>query len=1125
MISWNDFQYKNDGKETKAFEQMSYFLFCNELKIKNGIFRYKNQIGIETDPVEKNGKYFKKNGKYYGFQSKYYTKSIKDNKDKIIASIKKAKENNCKLNVMYIYINLEFSESKKTGEKEPEYKIEIESIAKDKGLEIEWRVPSYLEYQLSLPKNRYIYDIFFNTRIDIFKFKKEKNHIERINKKIYLKKLKEDNILLLTGISYCGKTYIANELAQYFQDDELYQIRKTSKIEEVMNFFSNEDGRKKILFLEDPFGNIEVEDSRENILKKIRDIIREINENQKIIITSRSDILLEIMNKNEIEECDIDKYKWNDLTEKNSDEVKKLWELYYGDSLESINVYKNISNELNKTMNSFQFGHIKNINCKIDTLENLKNKKLEEIMEIALIDSESIKNIIEKRGELSRVFFITLGLSCNTYKPISLIKLKKILNNDKIENYSEKLSLFLNETENNDVDWDDKYNKEFEYLEKRGLIKIYDEEITFSHPIYHYASYLLLKKLYLKTEKNKILKILEKNLYFPFVDVNICTLDFVEKLYKKTFCDDLKLLMLGGLKDIFPSVKEKIETFFSNNLDKMSVEEQAYFVKKSLKSKQIKWNKTEAYYDVLEQKEKTRDFFEWNIPINIDNMSLDNIDNYLLYKEENFIRNELIYTVFNKYAWELNNIDKYLKDYEHPRYIYSLFSGFINKWEKYTLEFKEKIINYLLKHLENVILLIQINSFLSNFFARLYVKEYTEKEKEELWKLWHRIWKVYFNNFPINYLTLPLFEKYKNSSQIAREFNLVENSISSLKFIKEEKEIIEFSQKWLIWAEKFKFLDEEICYEEMEEMKDSFLKKWIYEFGIVCYLLRGINKENKSRIKLLQKIISTKKTILSTINLFICVNYWDELSENEKRLILELLKSDRKDIKWLKAISLNVNKTPKEIQNEILGKVINEKDLVEFVNSLIEKDILEECLNIYCGYSQPLWWAGYYHQNSKLWNNVILEVLKRNELNKSYEIALREFVDLRFNREEYNLKIDRLLETIFDKRSKLFFSEILIFIVYKKFENIEALYNSCIILNKFLKYIRNNCKKKYKEYLCKLIEYEIIDRIEEYFDAKKIFDKKIMKDIKIKTVFIKILRKHRNNSIQIKFMKLKNWNN
>jgi len=53
LINWNDFQYKNSGKETIAFEKMTYFLFCNELKIKIGIFRNKNQKGIETDPVKK----------------------------------------------------------------------------------------------------------------------------------------------------------------------------------------------------------------------------------------------------------------------------------------------------------------------------------------------------------------------------------------------------------------------------------------------------------------------------------------------------------------------------------------------------------------------------------------------------------------------------------------------------------------------------------------------------------------------------------------------------------------------------------------------------------------------------------------------------------------------------------------------------------------------------------------------------------------------------------------------------------------------------------------------------------------------------------------------------------------
>ena len=555
QINWNDFQYKNSGKETTSFEKMCYFLFCNELKLKKeiGIFENKKQIGIETEPVEIDNK-------YYGFQSKYYTNSIEKNKNDIIASIKKAKNRNSTLNVIYIYTNQKFSESSKIGKKNPKYKDDIELIAKDVGIEIEWRVPSHLEYQLSLPKNEYIYDIFFNSRIERFGFEKEKKHIERINKNIYSDKLKKDNILLLTGISYCGKTYLADELAKDFENKELYQIKKTSKIEEIMNFFSNENGRKKILFLEDPFGSVKVESGQENILKKVRDIIRKINENQKIIITSRSDILLEIMNKDKIEDCDFDEYKWNDLTEKNSDQIKELWKLYYGDSLESIEVYKNISNELNKTMKSFQFGHIKNISCKIKTLKDLQNKSLEEIIDTALIDSEAIKNIIEKRGQLSRTFFITLGLSCNTYKSVSLTKLKNILNNSKIEDYQEKLDIFLDKSENNNIDWNDEYNKEFEYLERRGLIKVYNGEIKFSHPIYHYASYLLLKKLYLKTleDKESLLKILEKNLYFPFSDINICTLDFIEKLYKKTSCQNLKLLMMNGVEDIFPSVKEKI---------------------------------------------------------------------------------------------------------------------------------------------------------------------------------------------------------------------------------------------------------------------------------------------------------------------------------------------------------------------------------------------------------------------------------------------------------------------------------------------------------------------------------------------------------------------------------------
>ncbi|HOW74636.1 MAG TPA: ATP-binding protein, partial [Candidatus Competibacteraceae bacterium] len=154
-MNWKIFGIKYDNRETWAFEQMSYLLFCAEFNNRVGLFRYKNQTGIETEPIEKDGKYF-------GFQSKFYTNSIANNKDDIIDSIKKAKSKNKQLDEIFLYTNQELSESTTKRKKKPQYQLDIEKTAKAEGVNIKWRVPSYFELQLSLPDNKYINDIFFN---------------------------------------------------------------------------------------------------------------------------------------------------------------------------------------------------------------------------------------------------------------------------------------------------------------------------------------------------------------------------------------------------------------------------------------------------------------------------------------------------------------------------------------------------------------------------------------------------------------------------------------------------------------------------------------------------------------------------------------------------------------------------------------------------------------------------------------------------------------------------------------------------------------------------------------------------------------------------------------------------
>lgn len=153
-IDWDFFKTKFEGMETSKFEQMAYLLFASETGNPNGIFRYKNHPGIETDPVDFNGK-------ISGFQAKFLT-SFADGKDDIIDSLTKAKVNHPNLEDIYIYTNNEpgMAYEKNTGKK-PGYMMDIENKASELGMNVVWRLPSHIEAQLALSQNRYIYEIFF----------------------------------------------------------------------------------------------------------------------------------------------------------------------------------------------------------------------------------------------------------------------------------------------------------------------------------------------------------------------------------------------------------------------------------------------------------------------------------------------------------------------------------------------------------------------------------------------------------------------------------------------------------------------------------------------------------------------------------------------------------------------------------------------------------------------------------------------------------------------------------------------------------------------------------------------------------------------------------------------------
>ena len=581
-------------------------------------------------------------------------------------------------------------------------------------------------------------------------------------------------------------------------------------------------------------------------------------------------------------------------------------------------------------------------------------------------------------------------------------------------------------------------------------------------------------------------------------------------------------------------------TFFSNNFMNLSLREKENFVYLVSRSKKIYWNKGIAYYDL------NGSFVSWNVHVpqqnNIDNknlndiissekifslinkpqVSLETLEKALEY-DEIFIRSMAIGKIFEKYAYSLNKIDKYLLNYEHPDYIYSLFINVINNWEKYNSEFKDKIKNYIFKNLSNIVLLLRMKCFLSNFSWKKLDLE--DRLKKELWEIWFEVSEFYFDNFLFGYISRDDFILIENT------ITLIKDAIISLKYITEKKKVIEFAEKWLGWLEQFEIPNTEEFYYFLEESK-KFAEPYKHHFWVMIYLLEGIEKKDECRKELFQKILKTKSTFILTVSIWVAVNRWNDLYDDEKNMILNLLKSDRNDVKWIKAISLNIDNIPNEIQKEVLGIEINQ-NIPEIVDKLIEENILEECLNIYCGYSQPLYWMGYHHQNSELWDEVILEVLKRNELKKPYDIALREFINWinEDKREDvegllriYDLEIYKNIE----KRKKIF-EELLQLIVTNKINII--FFNGRIpcgigreLWNKFFQYLKKEVVQEYDFFIKKIAEK--IEIIERNYEIEEIFERDVALDIFKKIELDKKdydTNKFENKNDK-KIYKLENWN-
>jgi len=243
-INWNNFKAKFNGKEQKSFEALCYLLFCSEFNEDRGVFRYKNQTGSETDPIERDGDVIV-------WQAKFLEAKVSTKKDDLMMAIEATKRKNPSVSKVLFYLNQEFSESRQKDKKDPAYKTAIEHYANSLGVKVEWRVPSHFERQLSLEKNRALAQHYFSLGKSIIDFITELHqHTESILSSIHSKiffngnEIKIDRsatlkslrnaltsspLVILSGEGGTGKTAVIKDLYDEYNGMAPFFIFKASE--------------------------------------------------------------------------------------------------------------------------------------------------------------------------------------------------------------------------------------------------------------------------------------------------------------------------------------------------------------------------------------------------------------------------------------------------------------------------------------------------------------------------------------------------------------------------------------------------------------------------------------------------------------------------------------------------------------------------------------------------------------------------------------------------------------------------------------------------------------------------------------------------------------------------------
>jgi hypothetical protein len=821
--------------------------------------------------------------------------------------------------------------------------------------------------------------------------------------------LRSHRFVLLSGDSFCGKSTLAKRVMvefwsigyRYLVTNDPYEARR----------FLNED-TSSICLLDDPYGY-----EGQSNWKIVKEVCQDIKANNKLLVTSKRDALIQITGNSNLANYKINGREWHDLTVSSRALLLSIWDKFQRKANLDNDIVLKVREHLEQDRDELlQPGHL--VQLANEGNENLVGKSFNELRHVAMADAHELGISFRNKGDEYWIIAVCLALTCNTIKLVNQEDLNYILNQTvtpdasfgKIETFRVQ-SFFVNN--HHDPDHIPEYNSlpplteaplitALNFFEDRRYIANFGQSRRFTHPQYFEAAMHAIQVNPRYDQKKQLLGYVMYAISCLNAESAYRCAEKLSYIYDVFDNDDFKkelieIAVRAFSRSIFFKVRNKSLIFLLskfNELEEGVRNDIEYRVMNdNLKESEIFWDNgvpfiSEKYsftldmpeIDAVEQLNLTNKIVKgeiisdesiWRLLYSNTGLPI-NVIKQALNSNEGFIRGRAAIMFFKQYyAFDVAEREKaavLIFADEYPSVIAegikAIFEFSLGAASKRDLIFFTNLIR---QSFSSQFVVLRLRVFLMTFgidygSESMAWDSFSKEELSTIWLMWGDIFADFMAACQVQDINF-------TSGRYSETLRLATKHIAPY-------------QGLLISSSIWSWIERTILFRELDT----------HELTCLDFMLATTGSIPSERLALFRKIIANADTGLTSYNLQYALYNWAELSTEEKQSVASLLQEERKDKRWLKAaIATHKGQVPNDLQAILYGdsQFMNNK-----VSEIVQKysvDFLEDCLRMYCAVPEfPFWHYGLHGRGNSPWHSIVKYILANQLI--GFEICISRFL-------------------------------------------------------------------------------------------------------------------------------------